>query len=45
MIYYYIKRFPGGPWDEVIFPKEKAASANRFWINALLHGYLIERVG
>ena len=45
MIYFYIKRRPGGPWDEVTFPKENLRSANRFWVTALLQGYLIERVG
>lgn len=46
MIYFYVKRYPGALcWDEITFPKERAKAAERFWVNALLHGYLIERVG
>ena len=46
MIYFYIKRHPSAKvWDEVTFPKENVRSANRFWVTALLQGFLIERVG
>lgn len=45
MIYFYVKRRPNGPWDEVAFPKDKEANASRFWTNCLLQGYLVERVG
>jgi len=46
MIYYYIKRHPSAKvWDEVVFPRDKAESAQRFWVNALFRGYLVERVG
>jgi hypothetical protein len=48
VIYFYIKRRPGGPWDEVTFHKDKDGKckpADRFWVTALLQGFLVERVG
>jgi hypothetical protein len=45
MIYFYVKRAKGPIWDEITFPKGKEDAARRFWINALMKGYLIEQVG
>lgn len=43
MIYFYVKRANG--WDEISFPAERADAAQRFWVNCLMAGMLIERVG
>ena len=54
MIYFYVKRANGKAgsdsnavaiWDEVSFPAERADAAQRFWVNCLMSGMLIERVG
>ena len=45
-IYFYVKRANGkAGWDEVTFPVERADAAQRFWVNCLMSGKLIERVG
>ena len=43
MIYLLIKR--GSQWDEMAFPLERKAAAQRVWTNCLLQGILVEWVG